>query len=368
MEQNSRIEVAVQGYIAETFLDGDDEGLEPSSPLLEWGILDSMGMVRLLKFLEEEFAVRIDEEAITPKNFRDVRSISSLVVEYSTRPPVHVSTERNGEEPELAALIDYGAERVRFRLDAGAEVHGILMPGASPRWVLLPEPGQASSYFSELQRRLEGFHESLALDLAGFGLSHCPNPEPSYWDQLAFISDVLLRPDNDRVVLIAHGASALIAAEYARRHPHRVRALVVIGDGAFEDREQRWAKQLMLASDASDFVAAHFYVQEQARAEPLAPLASRLACPAFAAFFDRDAFELASSMYEGVVVPTLFVCGLDDRLVPADAVQRAAERIEFAVVKWLARTGHALPRERPDELMSLIETYLRAHELTGGSR
>ena len=91
-------------------------------------------------------------------------------------------------------MIDYGAERVRLSLDSSAEVHGLRMPGQSPRWVLLPEPGQASSYFDEFQRRLESFHESLALDLAGFGLSACPNPEPTLWDQLACIGEVLLRP------------------------------------------------------------------------------------------------------------------------------------------------------------------------------
>jgi pimeloyl-ACP methyl ester carboxylesterase len=331
MEQNSRIEVAVQSYIAETFLDGDSEGLDSSSPLLEWGILDSMGMARLLKFLEQQFSVKIDEDAITPKNFRDVRSISSLVVAYSTRPPPPAPSPGDAVDPEVAALVEYGAQRLRVALDAG-EVHGILMPGPAPRWVLLPEPGRPATDYGELQRRLEGFHESLALDLAGYGASRCLNPEPTYWDQLGFISEVLLRPDNAHVVLVAHGASALIATEYARRHPDRVIALVVVGYGAFDDPEPR--------AEGS----------------------------ALAQFFDPDACQLARSMYEGLAVPTLFVCGQDDAAVPATAVLAAAERAEASQVKWLARTGHALPRERPDELMSLIETYLRAHELNGGTR
>lgn len=331
MEQSSSIEFAVQSYIAETFLDGDGEGLDSSSPLLEWGILDSMAMARLLKFLEQRFAVKIDEDAITPKNFRDVRSISSLVVEYSTRPPALAASGAGAEDPEIAALLEYGAQRFRVGLDAG-EVHGILMPGPAPRWVLLPEPGNASTAFSELQRRLEGFHESLALDLAGYGLSRCLNPEPSYWDQLGFVSEVLLRPDNQRVVLIAHGASALIATEYARRHPDRVRALVVIGFGSYAEPQQ-------LATT-----------------------------PVLAQFFDADAIELARGMYEDLSVPTLFVCGQDDGQVSEQAVRDAAARIEAAQTKWLARTGHALPSERPDELMSLIETYLRAQGLNGGTR
>jgi clorobiocin biosynthesis protein CloN5 len=368
MEQNSSIERVVQSYIAQTFLDGDDQDLDASSPLLEWGILDSMGMTLLLKFLEERFAVKIGEEAITPKNFRDVRSISSLVTAYSLRPPEPESAASHGEEREVAALIEYGAERVRYRLDSGAELHGMRMPGDAPRWVLLPEPGQAGSYFDELQRRLESFHESLALDLAGFGRSHCPNPEPTLWDQLACISEVLLQPENDRAVLIAHGATALIAAEYARRHPERVQALVVIGFGAFDDPEALWSKQQALAGNASEYLSAHYHAREEPDDEQLAALSARLARPAFRSFFDRDAFALAKSAYDGLVVPTLFVCGQDDAQVGVDAVDRAAALVAGSAVKWLARTGHGVPRERPDELMSLIETFLRARKPNGGVR
>jgi pimeloyl-ACP methyl ester carboxylesterase/acyl carrier protein len=318
MQQASILEQVSQ-FVADAFLDGERDDLAEDSPLLEWGILDSMGMVQLVSFIEERFAVRIGEDAITPQNFRNLRAISSLVEACSLRPQAPSDSGEDGEgNAELRDLIEYGAVRERVRIDSGAVLHGIRMHGPGRTWVLLPEPGQPSWYYGLLQRTLESFHESLALDLAGSGPSHCANPLPTFWDQLALVTEGLAAIEGGPFVLVAHGASALIATEIARRHPERVFALVVIGYGALE------------APDSGQ-----------------------------GAFFDRDAQRLAREMYAGLHVPTLFVAGQDDRQVPADAVRRASAQVPASVVKWLARAGHALPRERPDELCSLIETFLK---------
>lgn len=52
---------------------------EAQTPLLESGLLDSVGSARLLNFIQKEFDLVLPMEEFTIENFRDVRSIAALV-------------------------------------------------------------------------------------------------------------------------------------------------------------------------------------------------------------------------------------------------------------------------------------------------
>jgi acyl carrier protein len=66
-------------YIADTLLEGDDGELDESTPLLEWGVIDSIAMVDLLAFIERELGVRIPDEDVMPENFATLSAIGHLV-------------------------------------------------------------------------------------------------------------------------------------------------------------------------------------------------------------------------------------------------------------------------------------------------
>jgi acyl carrier protein len=53
--------------------------VEASSTLLERGIIDSLGVVELLSFVEETFAVTAADEEITEENFGSLDSIAQFV-------------------------------------------------------------------------------------------------------------------------------------------------------------------------------------------------------------------------------------------------------------------------------------------------
>ena len=54
-----------------------DFGEEQS--LLENGIIDSLGIMKLLDYFEEEFEINIDGDEILPENFENLLAISKLV-------------------------------------------------------------------------------------------------------------------------------------------------------------------------------------------------------------------------------------------------------------------------------------------------
>lgn len=48
-------------------------------PLLEREVVDSLGMIKLISLLEEEFDLEIADDEVVPGNFRTIREIATLV-------------------------------------------------------------------------------------------------------------------------------------------------------------------------------------------------------------------------------------------------------------------------------------------------
>lgn len=76
----SEIQATVKEYILEEFLPGEDPGsLDESTPLITGGILDSISTVRLVVFLEEQYAVKFQAHEIAVDNLDSIRSIAESV-------------------------------------------------------------------------------------------------------------------------------------------------------------------------------------------------------------------------------------------------------------------------------------------------
>ncbi|MFE3096070.1 acyl carrier protein [Streptomyces sp. NPDC059248] len=70
----------IEGYIRTELLDGDPSAeLTAESPLLEWGVLNSMNITRLVAFLRERFDADVTPGHLVPANFRDIGSVARLV-------------------------------------------------------------------------------------------------------------------------------------------------------------------------------------------------------------------------------------------------------------------------------------------------
>jgi acyl carrier protein len=47
--------------------------------IIKEGILDSLGLMHLINYIEETFSLKIDDEELIPDNFETVEVISSLI-------------------------------------------------------------------------------------------------------------------------------------------------------------------------------------------------------------------------------------------------------------------------------------------------
>jgi medium-chain acyl-[acyl-carrier-protein] hydrolase len=83
--QYPEVLAGLREYVADEVLEGRSEGLEPTTPLLEWGVINSMEIVRLIAFIKTAFAVDVPSEMIMAENFKDLQAITALVLKLACR-------------------------------------------------------------------------------------------------------------------------------------------------------------------------------------------------------------------------------------------------------------------------------------------
>jgi acyl carrier protein len=75
----SEISEKIKGFIVtELMFEDNAAALTEETPLLE-GVIDSLGLMQMISFIEEEFEVAIDDAEVTASNFRTVADIERLV-------------------------------------------------------------------------------------------------------------------------------------------------------------------------------------------------------------------------------------------------------------------------------------------------
>lgn len=53
--------------------------VDPEESLIERGIIDSIGLMQLMTFLEDKAKVRIPDHQVTPENFESIAAMERLV-------------------------------------------------------------------------------------------------------------------------------------------------------------------------------------------------------------------------------------------------------------------------------------------------
>ena len=69
----------IRSYIVKQFPVARKEALRDDSQLLTSGIVDSLGMLDLVRFLEESFMIQIFDEELIPENFASVACLANFV-------------------------------------------------------------------------------------------------------------------------------------------------------------------------------------------------------------------------------------------------------------------------------------------------
>lgn len=79
MDSKSEIEEAIRRHIVDAILFGNDDRFEDTISFQESGVLDSVGFLEVITFVEERFHIQIADEELVPENFDSVDRIAEFV-------------------------------------------------------------------------------------------------------------------------------------------------------------------------------------------------------------------------------------------------------------------------------------------------
>lgn len=80
----SEHEQPIVDYIAGVVAESGGGGVTRDTPLLEAGVLDSIGLVRLVQFIEERFGISIPDADMGAELFESPASVAAYVARHAS--------------------------------------------------------------------------------------------------------------------------------------------------------------------------------------------------------------------------------------------------------------------------------------------
>ncbi len=73
-------------YITKELAIGRAKEIRPEDDLLATGVLDSLGLMQLVLFLEEKLGVRVPDEDVVIENFKSVAALTAYLARRNGQP------------------------------------------------------------------------------------------------------------------------------------------------------------------------------------------------------------------------------------------------------------------------------------------
>ncbi len=73
------VEKELKKYLIERFFHGASDRVKDDEPLFESGIIDSLGVLQLVSFIEDRFGIHVEDEDLVPENFDTIKRIVEFV-------------------------------------------------------------------------------------------------------------------------------------------------------------------------------------------------------------------------------------------------------------------------------------------------
>lgn len=79
MIEASTITERLKEFVLQKFPLAKKQVLKSSDRMLDSGIIDSLGVLELVEFVEREFAIHVSDEELTPENFQSLDALTAFV-------------------------------------------------------------------------------------------------------------------------------------------------------------------------------------------------------------------------------------------------------------------------------------------------
>lgn len=215
----------------------------------------------------------------------------------------------------------------------------------------------------------------IAPDLRGFGASTAPGSGPltmdSFADDLIGLMDHL---DIKQAVVCGLSMGGYVALSLARRHPNRLRALVLLATRAKADgpetRKNRHAMAARVRAENSSrpvvdsmlptLVSAHSRMRIPDLAPRLTKVMNGVAPDTLARALEGMAERKDyTSELPGINAPTMLVRGEQDEIIPAADMETIARTVPGAHLELMTLVGHLPNLEAPDVFNVALAKWLK---------
>lgn len=210
-------------------------------------------------------------------------------------------------------------------------------------------------------------------DQRGFGGSSLGDAEPSLDVCADDVARLLDERGFDRVVLGGISMGGYVAMAFLRRHPGRLRGLLLADTKAGADQEEARRNRLQMAEllDAEpdapvllEKVLPTLIGETTVRSRVLAHGRVRgfvQSAPAYAAAWAQRAMAARPDSFEAlrtVDVPALVVVGDEDDISPVSEAEAMVEALPDAELAVLPQSGHLTPLEVPEAFNEAVARFL----------
>ncbi|MBV9227698.1 MAG: alpha/beta hydrolase [Chloroflexi bacterium] len=208
-----------------------------------------------------------------------------------------------------------------------------------------------------------GSEQAFAIDLPGHGQRPDLLPtEVTVQDYAHAAYEIITRElQLEQPIIAGHSLGGAIALTMALEYASELGGLILIGTGArlrvllalLEDARQapEQAKSHLSAlavTQANAATVAPAIVQEQVAPGPTILYRDLAAC---------NIFDVMSRLHE-IHLPTLIICGVDDRLTPVKYSEYLHKHIPDSTLHIVPNAGHYVIREQPEVVNRAIDEWL----------
>ncbi|HVX29525.1 MAG TPA: alpha/beta fold hydrolase [Nitrolancea sp.] len=267
------------------------------------------------------------------------------------------------------------AEQHRVTIEGGTIAYQ--QAGSGPMVVMLHGIGGAAAQFRAQLAGLADEFTAIAWDAPGYGDSDDPDGDwrmPDYARRLAALLDHLTP---DPVHILGQSWGGLLAQEFYRQYPARVRSLILsdtFAGSVVRPEEQRDA----ILQGRLDALATKTPAEMATARLPVlvtddAPEAVKQEIETMLAAIHPSGYRQAAialhhtdflDLLPKITVPTLVIAGEHDRVVAMEHSRQLAEGIPGARLEVIAGSGHLSNQQKPDEYNAVVRAFLR--EVGGG--
>lgn len=70
----------IERFIVDDLIVGNkDTTIDPNESLINQGIIDSLALLRLISFIEDQFGVKVEDTEMIPENFQTINDMRSFI-------------------------------------------------------------------------------------------------------------------------------------------------------------------------------------------------------------------------------------------------------------------------------------------------